>query len=226
MITFKPDWPAAMLDQERFKLASVVVLPEEGAQGCIRIELAHVKTQIMVEAVLPADATQAAQVDASKALYPQLVDKLVDAHHHEYGTHEFARLLRCLYANKLIQVISSYGRCFFYSSKHDRTAQMIYDGGTVVLVDEKSGHQVVLRNNGDWSGFGHGGTLRDLVMLMRDYVMKGTRIDMDFIGLQRTFSKGNIWGYPHDQMELCREAARRLPCMLPTPAPAKQEKAA
>jgi hypothetical protein len=226
MITFKPYWPAAMLDQERFKLTAVVVLPEQGVEGCVRLELVHVKSQIMVETTLPADATKETQREASKALYPQLVDKLVEAAHHEFGTHEFARLLRCLYANKLIEVISSYGRCFFYSSKHDRTAQMIYDGGTVSLIDEKSGRQVILRNNGDWSGFGHGGTLRDLVMRMRDYVMRGGRIDMDFIGLQRTFGKGNIWGYPHDQMEKCREAARRLPCMAPPPVPHKRENAA
>lgn len=215
MIKYEPNWTAAMLEPERFKLEQFPA--GAGVDDGGRIELTHIKSGIKVEVPLSVGAKHEERLHEANTLYKRLVEAMIEAGYHEFGTHHFARLLRCVYVNKLIEVISSYGRCFFYNTTHDRIAHMIYDSAgtppSVYLVDEKSARQVVLRNNGDWAGFGHNGMLRDLVMQMRDYVMKGMRIDMSYIGLVSPMGKSNGWGYPQDQMQKCRDAAVLLPCM-------------
>ncbi|KTT16912.1 hypothetical protein EGJ51_17885 [Pseudomonas fulva] len=221
MIKYQPDWTAVMLDDERFKLEQLPGGAGDDDGG--RIQLTHIKSGIKVDVPVSVTAKHEERLREASALYKRLVDAMVEAKYHEFGTHHFARLLRCVYANKLIEVISSYGRAFFYSSGHDRIAQMVYDYAStppaVYLIDEKSARQVVLRNNGDWAGFGHNGMLRDLVMQLRDYVMKGVRIDMEYIGLISPLGKSNAWGYPQDQMEKCRQAAVMLPCMAQFQSP-------
>ncbi len=201
------DWITGMLDPERFALSST-----KTADGHL-LALEHRRTGLKAELAVGPDAAAVNSMETMSTLCGMLAKTFTDAKLHETGKHEFAKQVRCFYANQLIEVISQHGRCFFYNAKNDRVAQLVYDG-TVYLIDEKSGNKVVLRTNGSWAGFGHGGTLRDLVTMMRDYVMKGDRIGMHFIGIQRTFGKGNIWGYPEDQMEACRAAARLLPITI------------
>ena len=202
----KIDWVSGMLDRERFALTS------SKTDGGHLLALKHLRTGLTAELPVGPDVKADSMATMSE-LCSRLAKKFTDAKVVEAGRHEFAKQLRCFYANQLIEVISQHGRCFFYNAKHDRVARLVYDGG-VYLIDEKSGNKVVLRRNGDWQGFGHGGTLRDLVCMMRDYVMQGIRIEMYYIGMERTFGKGNIWGYPVDQLEACRAAARLLPVVI------------
>jgi len=199
------DWVSGMLDRERFALTS-----SKTATGHLLV-LQHLRTGLKAELPVGPDAQTESMATMSE-LCARLAKVFTDGKVVESGRHEFAKQLRCFYANQLIEVISQHGRCFFFNAKHERIARLVYDGG-VYLIDEKSGNKVVLRRNGDWQGFGHGGTLRDLVCMLRDYVMQGIRIEMYYIGMERTHGKGNIWGYPVDQLEACRAAARLLPVM-------------
>jgi hypothetical protein len=200
------DWTPGMLDRELFALTSTTT--ETGRL----LVLEHKRTQVKAELQVGLEPLKDS-VATMAALCVQLAKAFTDARLSEPGRHHFARQVRCFYANQLIEIISSHGRCFFFSKKHERVARLVYDG-SVYLIDEKSGARVVLRNNGYWEGFGHNGTLRDLVTMMRDYVMKGTRIGLHFIGLERSSGKGNIWGYPDDQLAACRAAARQLPLIV------------
>lgn len=200
------DWVTGMLDRDRFALTSTKT------DGGHLLALEYRRTGLKAELLVGPDVKEDSMATMSE-LCARLAKAFTDAKMTETGKHEFAKQVRCFYANQLIEIISQHGRCFFYSSTHDRVARMVYDG-SCYLIDERSGNKVVLRTNGSWEGFGHGGTLRDLVTMIRDYVMKGTRIGMYFIGMERNSGKGNIWGYPEDQLEACRNAARELPIMI------------
>lgn len=200
------DWVEAMRDTERFALATVA------AEGGEYLRLEHLRTGLKVEILVGANG-ETTRALYTRTLCDQLALKFTEARMLEHGTHAFARQVRCVYANQLIKAIASHGRRFFYSPAHNRVARLVYDK-TVYLIDAKSGARVVLRNNGEWAGFSHGGGMRDLVRMMRDYVMKGTRIGKHFIGLERTFGKGNIWGYDETSMFLCRMAADPLPILI------------
>lgn len=114
---------------------------------------------------------------------------------------------RVAQVNALITVISTYGRRFFYNATHKRVAQMVMGkGGHMYFVDDYTGKAVYVAYNGHWSGFSHGGTLRDLVKRLADYVRTGEPLAMHWIGPQR-FDDSNIWGYAADELTKCRAAA-------------------
>lgn len=201
------DWISGMLDTERFALTSKAT---ETGQTMV---LEHLRTGLKAEVVVDAGA-EPHGLAAVVALCERLAKAFTDAKMLEHGKHPFACQVRCFYANQLLEVIASHGRRFFYCPKTERVARLVYDT-KVHLIDAKTGTKIVLRNNGSWTGFSHGGSLRELVTMMRDYVTKGTRIGMHFIGMERTFGDGNIWGYPADALQACREAASLLPITTP-----------
>jgi len=201
------DWVRVMRDPERFALEVVTV------DGDQYMRLEHLRTGLKVSIVVGLLCEQT-RLSYEKTLCDQLAFKFTDAKLLEHGKHPFACQVRCVYANQLLEVIAKHGRRFFYCPKTERVARLVYDT-KVHLIDAKTGTKIVLRNNGSWTGFSHGGTLRELVTMMRDYVTKGTRIGMHFIGMERTFGDGNIWGYPADALQACREAASLLPITTP-----------
>lgn len=122
---------------------------------------------------------------------------------------------RLNHANQLVQVIAKHGRRFFYSAEKNRTAEFKLDErGRVWFVDDYTGktiftHQCGLHSR--WRGFTHGGTLRALVEAIRDYIMHGEKLSIGWLGPERSFTNGNIWGYEPDQMAACRAEALMLP---------------
>lgn len=200
----KPDWVGAMVGNPRFEFDARLCTDSDQ----LRLIAKHLPTCTTVELLVcglgNADMDSARTELCEKLVAVMLAEGTVD-----YGKTRFSKLLRCEYANRLIEVISSYGRCFFYSRKNDRVARLSFDH-CVVLHDE-SGTMIVAKAIGKWQGFSHGGTLRDLVLQMRNYVIRGERIDPAYIGIDCQIGGGNIWGYPPDQMRLCRKAAQQLP---------------
>lgn len=200
----KPDWAGAMIGSPRFEFDARLCT----ATDQMRLIAKHLPTCTVAELLISSTGNsdlEAAHVElCEKLVAVMLAEGAVD-----YGKTRFAKMLRCEYANRLIEVISSYGRCFFYSRKNDRVARLSFEQ-CVVLHDE-SGTMIVAKAIGKWRGFSHGGTLRDLVLQMRNYVIRGERIDPAYIGIDCQIGGGNIWGYPPDHMRLCREAAQRLP---------------
>jgi hypothetical protein len=200
----KPDWVGAMVGNPRFEFTARLCTGNDK----LRLIAKHLPTcttaELLVCAVGNTDMNSARVELCEQLVATMLAEGTVD-----HGISPFAKLLRCEYANRLIEVISSYGRFFFYSRRHDRVARLRFEQ-RVYLHDER-GVMIEVKASGKWKGFSHGGTLRDLVLQMRNYVMRGERIDPAYLGIDRQIGAGNIWGYEPEQMRLCREAAQQLP---------------
>lgn len=121
---------------------------------------------------------------------------------------------RVEHANALIRAISSHGRRFFYSYEHDRVARMSIDPrGKVWFIDERTNVRIYTHYQYRWRGFSHGGTLRDLVIAMRDYIRTGQKIPRHQIATERGWSGGNVWGYGPDAASAVRDECFVLPIM-------------
>lgn len=201
----KPDWVGAMVGNPRFEFTARLCT----GNSQLRLIAKHLPTCTTAELLVC--GTGNADMDHARVeLCEKLVATMLEEGMVDHGGSQFARLLRCEYANRLIEVISSYGRCFFYSRQHDSVARLSFDQ-RVYLHDEGGAMIEAKATSKRWPGFSHGGTLRDLVLQMRNYVMRGERIDPAYLGIDRQRGGGNIWGYPPEQMRLCREAAQQLP---------------
>ena len=118
---------------------------------------------------------------------------------------------RVEHANALIKVISEHGRKFFEHKGALATLELDKNG-KVWVVDEYTKARIYTHFSGTWLGFHHGGTLRDLVCAMRDYITKGTLIHIDWIApTRRTPENGDIWGYGKEAAAAVRAAAAQLP---------------
>lgn len=118
---------------------------------------------------------------------------------------------RVEHANALIKVISEHGRKFFDYKGTIATLELDKNG-KVWVVDEYTKARIYTHSSGRWNRFHHGGTLRDLVSLMRDYITKGTLIDIDWIApSRRNPDNGDIWGYGKEAAAAVRAAAAQLP---------------
>ncbi|MGI2201067.1 hypothetical protein [Shewanella baltica] len=118
---------------------------------------------------------------------------------------------RVEHANALIKVLSEHGRKFFEHKGALATLELDKNG-KVWVIDECSKARVYTHYRGQWSGFNHGGTLRDLVCAMRDYITKGTLIPIGWIAPNRSNPEnGDIWGYGKEAAAAVRAAAAQLP---------------
>lgn len=200
----KPDWAGAMIGNPRIEFDARLCTGIDQ----MRLIAKHLPTCTVAELLV--SGTGNVDLDAARIeLCEKLVATMLETGMVDHGSSQFARLLRCEYANRLIQVISSYGRCFFYSRQLDSVASLSFDRR--VYLHDESGATIEAKAASKWRGFSHGGTLRDLVLKMRDYVMRGQRIDPAYLGIDRLQGEGNIWGYAPEQMRRCREAAQQLP---------------
>ena len=120
---------------------------------------------------------------------------------------------RLEHANTLIKLIASRGRRFFYNKTNDRTAEMWIDlNGSIWFMDDYTGKPIYTQYRGRWRGFSHGGTLRDLVVRLHDYIAYGHLLSLEIICPTRNNPEdGNIWGYPKEEAELLRQECEGLP---------------
>lgn len=125
------------------------------------------------------------------------------------------KVKRLEHVNALIETISLYGRRFFCHKESTRVAQMrISTKGHIYFLDDYTQKLVYVAYEGHWRGFSHGGTLKELVRRMADYVRTGDRIEIDWIGPERMrITDGNIWGYAEDEMAKCRAEALLNPAV-------------
>lgn len=124
---------------------------------------------------------------------------------------------RIEHANKLIKIISEHGRRFFYCKSTDRTAHFSMINGRVYLNDDHTGKAIHVRQDVPWKGFSHGGTLKALIEAIAHYIRTGNRLGIGWIGPERTFTDGNIWGYPKEAIESVRMLALGLPIFGESP---------
>jgi len=120
-------------------------------------------------------------------------------------------LERLQHANDLIRVTSQHGRRFFWNERDQRVASMeMDDRGKVWWVDDYRGSRVCTEKMGGyehrWQGFSHGGTLKQLVQQMRNYIKTGERIPAGYIGM-------DCWGYSPEACAELREAVKAMPIL-------------
>lgn len=148
-------------------------------------------------------------VDAIKRAFQQLQPVVTPA--------RAGRIARMAHANDLIQVISRHGRKFFRSSDGHRVARIEMDArGKLWWIDDYRGARICMerfaRYEHEWRGFSHGGTLKQLAQMMRDYIKTSERIPLGYI-CQPRMEHGDIWGYGA-AAEACRAEAAQLPIIL------------
>lgn len=120
------------------------------------------------------------------------------------------------HANALIKIISDHGRRFFFNRKENRVAFLNFSSSSRVWFhDDYKGARIYTHETpfgNKWRGFSHGGTLRNIVELMRDYILTGQQIPLGWIAPKRSMDGGgDMWGYGDEACQLVRDEASRLP---------------
>jgi hypothetical protein len=122
------------------------------------------------------------------------------------------KLQRVAEVNAVIKAISNHGRRFFFSNGHQRVAEFrIGNQGQILFYDDYTWHPVYVAYKYRWRGFSHGGTLQGLVEMMRDYIRSGTTIPIVYIGLERVWKDGDVWGYGKEAIQAVRDELNNSP---------------
>lgn len=121
-------------------------------------------------------------------------------------------------ANEFIKVIASCGRNFFSENsdmrnKKDKpfTSFMEVDArGKVWFTDYYTRKRIYTHYRYDWNGFTSGGTLRDIVICLRNFIKKGSQMRAAYFEPREIFGDmEHPWGYGGD-LRTVKEAAVRL----------------
>lgn len=112
--------------------------------------------------------------------------------------------------NELIRLIASTGRKFFSDKNGYVSTLELGKRGRVLFVDYYTRRRIDTHAQ-KWTGFTSGGTLRDLVERMRNYVKKGEKLPLSVIGCFYRADGSNVWGYPADELEALRIEVAKLP---------------
>lgn len=123
-------------------------------------------------------------------------------------------------ASDLIREIATRGRRFFsecgeYHKDKAMTGRISYfevnDKGHIFFVDAYSLNKIYLNKEPYyWRNWSHGGTLKDLVKALRDYIKTGEPIRGYLGPAPSWYSNGDPWGYGEEAMGEIRQAAIRL----------------
>lgn len=112
-------------------------------------------------------------------------------------------------ANELIKTIATCGRKFFCHS--GRVSRFETDGrGRIWFVDSYDEARIYTHyTQGRWRGFSEGGTLRALVIALRDFISTGKQLGFAFGPWPDWYCDGDLWGYG-DDMQTVRNTAGEL----------------
>ncbi len=108
-------------------------------------------------------------------------------------------------ANEFIGIIGSHGRRFFYNEKTNHLATIHVKNGGLYLTDEKSGEHVYLHTSWLGRGFSHGGTLNQLIVAIKDFIVHDFKIHIDNFA-----PECNRWGYGEEALSAVASAALHL----------------
>lgn len=105
-------------------------------------------------------------------------------------------------ANKVIEIVASHGRRFFWSPIHERLARFGLDRyGQIWYVDEHTGMKVHPFGDGCWPGFVHGSTLRFLIAKLANYIKTGEPVPLSQFPFENDAS---CWAYGEAEMHKVR----------------------
>lgn len=113
------------------------------------------------------------------------------------------KLQRVADVNKVIGAVSRHGRRFFWNEENNDAAKLILDeSGFVSYVDHYTGAVIPVKKDEPWNGFSNGGTLKQFVIGLAEYVYAGETMHIHNIGLPRAnIENGYIWGYSQSAID-------------------------
>lgn len=117
-------------------------------------------------------------------------------------------------ANELLRIIATCGQKFF--AHKGRVSRFEFDQrGRVWFVDSYNEARIYTHyTQGRWRGFSQGGTLRDVVIRLRDFITKDQPAGATFGPWPEWYSQGDPWGYGADMRQVY-DAAVRLEIVRP-----------
>ena len=116
------------------------------------------------------------------------------------------KLERLEAANGLLRTIASCGRGFFRHGD-DVGYFELDEKGRVWYVDSYTQIPIYTHYAGRWKAFSQGGTMRSLVIGLRDFIRSGDQLHPETLGPWPDYiCGGDLWGYG-DDMERVRERA-------------------
>jgi hypothetical protein len=78
--------------------------------------------------------------------------------------------------------------------------------GRIWFVDKYTLKRIYTHDtSGKWRGFSEGGTLRALVIALRDYIRHGTLIPTCHFAYPKWYSDADPWGYGEDMKKVTEE---------------------
>lgn len=108
-------------------------------------------------------------------------------------------------ASRFLATIASCGRKFF--AHNGRVSRFeVDDRGRIWFVDAYRERRIYTHYEGRWSGFSEGGTLRNLVCKLRDFIRTGEQQRLHIGPWPDLICNGDLWGYGSD-MDSVRTAA-------------------
>lgn len=104
-------------------------------------------------------------------------------------------------ANLLIQTIATTGHNFFFH-KGNISHFQLGSQWRIWFVDGYAGTRVFVYGNHRWRGFSEGGTLKELVKQLRDYIAHDIKIASALGPFPGWYSNGDPWGYEGDMAKV------------------------
>lgn len=128
------------------------------------------------------------------------------------STTEQSKQDRLKAANEFIQVIAGCGRKFFLHKDSGVIARLDLDPeGKVWITDEYTRKRINTHSEKTWHGFNHGGGLRDFIQAVRDFIVRGDTIRVQYFSPTPPGElKNNHWGYEDEALLTVREEGIRL----------------
>lgn len=109
-------------------------------------------------------------------------------------------------ANKMIKIISSYGRRFFYNKSDGAVAFFVIKNKRIYFVDDYTKKEIYLHYRYWNKGFLHGGTLRHLVNHLKNYIQGRSELPLNHLGpWPQTMCDGDLWGYGESMEQVRKE---------------------
>lgn len=136
---------------------------------------------------------------------------------------EIAELqLMASHANQLIQHIAGSEHHFFKDQKTGfiSSFEIGIPYGEIYFIDYYSLKYIDTSQSfyKDWDGFTSGGTLKDLVHRMSNYIREGTKVPLGVIGLIRADRLSCVWGHSMENILKLQEEVSSLP-IISVPEP-------
>lgn len=120
------------------------------------------------------------------------------------------RIERARRVNELLMFIGNRGRSFFRHGS--RYAHMSVDlRGRIWFHDEYTQKEIYTHYQGRWKGFSGGGTLKALVVRLKDFIRTGEPLRGSWFGpWHECLCGGDVWGYGKGEMGCIRDYASEL----------------